>query len=153
MNADKETVATRRVKTIALLNNLQGVFELVVVGFLIVTAWYLPGVLQLRDFVEELDGGLESSPNPNLAHYRSIANVILAAAILIFLGACLRFFAAARNRRLKGRMLGIASLFGVFISSTTCICAPTGIALLIWGIIVLLNRDVRELFDSGLRSS
>jgi len=49
--------------------------------------------------------------------------------------------------RFKGRVLAIISMCVGLVSGLLCYCLPTGIVLLIYGIIVLMNEEVRVAFE------
>jgi hypothetical protein len=49
--------------------------------------------------------------------------------------------------RFQGRTLGIASLAISCVSVITCYCSITAIALLVYGLIVLMDRPVKQAFE------
>lgn len=53
--------------------------------------------------------------------------------------------------RYRGRTLGLVTLFGMFFTLCGCYCFPTGLALAIYGLIVLFNRPVAEAFVLGAK--
>jgi len=59
----------------------------------------------------------------------------------------LRIVAGRQNRKWQGRKFGVLVLSIGFLSFITACCAPTGIALGIYGLTVYLNRDVVLVFD------
>jgi hypothetical protein len=61
----------------------------------------------------------------------------------------LRIFAGIRNLKYRGRVLGIVALSLGLLTAVTVFCAPTSIALLIYGLIVYLDSDVAKAFDMG----
>jgi hypothetical protein len=76
-----------------------------------------------------------------------IASLVLALLFLISGG--LLIFAGIKNRKYRGRKLGIAALGVGAISILGMFCAPTAIALLIFGLIIYLNADVKRAFELG----
>lgn len=54
-----------------------------------------------------------------------------------------------RTFQFRSRTLAIVSLCTGLLSVFTCYCAPTGIALMIYGLIVMLNPSVRDGFALG----
>lgn len=63
----------------------------------------------------------------------------------VIIGA-VQIFAGWRNYDLRNRTLGIVAVLGGVVASTTCYCAPTAIALTVYGLIVLLNSGVAQAF-------
>jgi hypothetical protein len=55
----------------------------------------------------------------------------------------LKAFAARRNRAFRGRGLGLVALWSGLPSSVVWMCAPSALALLLWG--ALVYRDVTSL--------
>jgi hypothetical protein len=74
--------------------------------------------------------------------YLAVGLVILAAGIL-------RLYAGYRNFGYRSRILGIISLVCGMASVFGCYCAPTGIAMIIYGLIVYLNPAVQAAFEMG----
>jgi MFS family permease len=76
----------------------------------------------------------------------------------IFLGASMLFGIALlvpgvlqvlsgwKARTYRGRSFAIAALVSGLVGSIFCYCAPSSIALLIWGLVVLLGEDVAARF-------
>jgi hypothetical protein len=61
----------------------------------------------------------------------------------------LQVFAGIKNLWFRGRVLGIVALVSNVGTLITCYCAPTAIALMIFGLIVYLNQQVAEAFRMG----
>jgi hypothetical protein len=59
----------------------------------------------------------------------------------------LQIFAGIKVFKFQSRTLGIVSLFSGLATMLTCYCAPTSVALLIYGLIVLLNNSVSQAFE------
>lgn len=57
-----------------------------------------------------------------------------------------RIFAGIRNYSFRGHTLGIISFALGLVTLITCYCAPTSIALGIYGLIIYLNPDVSAAF-------
>lgn len=141
----------RSVRTISLLNGLQGGLELVISLLVFIVGLYVPACLELRDWVNEFDGidsAYRGSKNPLTGPYGYWALIICGLACLVFAGGCLRIVAARKNRKLRARTQGIVSLCVGISSVVTVICAPTAIALLIWGLINYLNPNVKAAFET-----
>ena len=141
------TSAARRVKTLALINGFQGLFELLVAVVVILAVLYGPSFWQLFQFVENFEGGFEpSTPDPSFATFRLLGWVVAGYGLAVFITACLRLTAAISSRKLRCRSRGITSLIAGGISIFTIICAPTAIGLLIWGLLVYSNEEVKQAF-------
>jgi len=61
----------------------------------------------------------------------------------------LNIVAGVKNLKYRSRTLGIAALAIGGLGMFTCYCAPTAIGLLIYGLIIYLNEDVRRAFEMG----
>jgi len=70
-------------------------------------------------------------------------------ALFLLASAGLLIFAGIRNLKYRSRTLGLVALAVGALSSITCYCAPTALGLLIYGLIVYLNGDVRRAFELG----
>jgi hypothetical protein len=71
--------------------------------------------------------------------YGGLAAVCLAAAVL-------HIWAGIRMLGYRGRTLGFIALIAGMASSITCYCAPTAIALGVYGLVALLNPEVKNAF-------
>ena len=63
--------------------------------------------------------------------------------------AVIKTVAGIINLKYRGRVLGIVALISGFMSFPTFYCAPTAIALMIYGLIVYLNSHVALAFRMG----
>jgi len=69
---------------------------------------------------------------------------------LLLVGGGLKTFAAGRNRRFRGRGLGVLALWSVVpTTAVVWFCAPSGLALLVYGSIVYRHRMSQEAFALG----
>jgi hypothetical protein len=68
---------------------------------------------------------------------------------LLLVGGAVKAFAAMRNRRFRGRRLGIVALWSAVPTAVAWPCAPSGLALLVYGSIVYRDRVSREAFALG----
>lgn len=59
----------------------------------------------------------------------------------------MHIFAGIQNYRFKGRVLGFVALATGVLAWSTCYCLPTGIALGVYGLIVLINPQVAYAFQ------
>jgi hypothetical protein len=81
---------------------------------------------------------------------RDLDAIVMAATVAVgFLALAfgiLKIVAGVRNRRYRGRGLGLVALASGVLTSGTCYCAPTALALLIYGLVVYLNPDAVAAF-------
>lgn len=73
--------------------------------------------------------------------------------LLVLAAAAIRIYAGIRNLSFKGRTLGIIAISCGLVTSLTMYCAPTGIGLMIYGLIVYLDGNVAKAFkdvEAGL---
>jgi len=132
-----------QVRVVAILNAVQGGLEIIMGLFLLAGAfmmWYI--------------AAQGSGPNmrPGEVEILKFLPIIYSVFSLLFLTAGgLRVFACVRNWNYRGRGLGITSLAFGALTSIGLYCAPTGIALLIYGLIVYLNSSVADAFERGKR--
>jgi hypothetical protein len=71
----------------------------------------------------------------------------------LLIAALLKVIGGIRNLKYRGRTLGIVALASSAVSIFTCYCALTGIGLLIYGLVVYFNNDVRQAFEMGERGA
>jgi hypothetical protein len=73
------------------------------------------------------------------------------AGLVIAFNGLLRIVAAVLGAAFRGRWLNIGTLVIGLLSSLTCLCLPTSVALCIYGLVVHASKDVRRAF--ALRSA
>lgn len=61
----------------------------------------------------------------------------------------LKALAAAQNRRFRNRGVGLAALWSAVPTALVWMCAPTGLALLVFGMIVYHDQASRDAFALG----
>ena len=61
----------------------------------------------------------------------------------------LNILAGIKNLKFRGRTLGIVAMSIGLIAVFTCYCSLTAVGLLIYGLIVYLNQDVKRAFEMG----
>jgi hypothetical protein len=91
------------------------------------------------------EGGVRPELPPAFATWMAAAYVLLGLASLAV--GVLRIVAGVRGLKYRGRILGIVSLAVGVVSFLTCYCAPTSLALMVYGLIVYLNSDVGRAFE------
>lgn len=136
----------QQVRVFAILNAVQGLLEFPLGVMLLIVGGMFPAMMAMdRNNPNRPVGGPEPPEEMMwivMAMYMTIGGVLL-------LISALRLFAAYRNFYFKGRVLGFVSMGLGVASMFTCYCAPTSIAILIYGLILYLNPAVKAAFDMG----
>lgn len=68
---------------------------------------------------------------------------------LLLVCGSVKAFAASRNRRFRGRGIGVVALWSAVPTAAVWLCAPSGLALLAYGSIVYRDRLSLEAFSLG----
>jgi hypothetical protein len=134
-----------QVRIVAVLNAVQGGLE-VAVGLLLTAAGGI--ISALGASIGAGRGPFANRPEPEMPPW-VVGVIYLAIGVPILLIGALRIFAGVQNFRYRGRTLGIISMIVGMASVFTCYCAPTGIGVLIYGMIVYLNPAVIAAFAMG----
>lgn len=92
-------------------------------------------------------GAMDSDRQPPAGPYQALVARFGPACLLV--GGALKTFAAAQNRRFRNRGMGVAALWSAVPTALIWMCAPTGLALLVYGIIVYRDPESREAFALG----
>ncbi|MGI8979375.1 MAG: hypothetical protein ACR2FY_09125 [Pirellulaceae bacterium] len=133
----------QQVRVVAILNCVQGGLECLMGTFLVGMAVFVPIMIRME---QRNNPGINSAPAGMewimVAVYGGIGGVVLIAGVL-------RIYAGLQNFRYRKRVLGIVSLVCGLASMIGCYCAPTSIALLIYGLIVYLHPAVQTAFEMG----
>ena len=133
----------RQVKVVAILMFVQAGLE-IVMGLILCAL----GPFMLSVMSSMPAGGPRGQPSPvtmgwiMTAFYGGLGLVVLTAGGL-------KIYAGVKSLKFRGRTLGIVSLSFGLVTAFTCYCAPTSIALAIYGLIVYLNGDVAAAFRLG----
>ena len=91
------------------------------------------------------------APDPELAQMRPLAVIAGIISIPAFGFGALRLVAGYCNYRFRRRTLGMVALSVGLLAMMTAYCAPTAIALAIYGLIVYVNEPVIAAFQMGSR--
>ncbi|TWU10074.1 hypothetical protein Pla52o_57780 [Novipirellula galeiformis] len=119
---------------------LVGLMGLLVAGY----AVFMPMIFRQMSEEAAKQGG---NPVPMPAQMELGMQIGLAAlAVSVFAIAALTLFAGVRMLKYQSRTLSIVTLCIGMLLCLTCYCAPTQIALAIYGLIVLLNGPVVDAF-------
>lgn len=133
----------RHVPIVAILMIVQGALETLMGLGLVGMGAIFPTIMEM-DQQAAPPGG----PPPEamswilLAVYGGMGLITLVAAIL-------HIVAGVRNYKFRGRVLGLVALGGGMVTMITCYCAPTAVALGVYGLITYLNPEVNHAFAMG----
>jgi hypothetical protein len=105
------------------------------------------GGLELLTALALLLGATDSDTKPPAGLHEVVLLRVGPAILLV--GGSLKAFAAVRNRRFRGRGIGLVALWSAVPTAIVWLCAPTGLALLAYGNIVYADRTSREAFACG----
>jgi hypothetical protein len=131
-----------QVRIVSVLNGVQGALEIPMGLMWVAGGVFLPMMMRME---KERNPG--NAPPDEFLWTISGVYLVMGTLTLAFGG--LRIFAAVSNYRYKRRTLGIVSLILGLASMLSCYCAPTGIGVLVYGLIVLLNPAVKAAFAMG----
>ena len=136
----------QQVRVIAILNAVQGLLELMMGGLLV-----FAGVMMLAmEDNPEFQRAMEQQQDPAAAEimpYMWIGYTVIGA--LLIASGIFRMIAGFTNWKFRGRIMGIASMVVGLVSVIGCYCAPTSLAVLVYGMIVYLNPSVAQAFQMG----
>ncbi len=127
----------RHVLPVSILMIVQGSFELLIAIMMIAMAVIFP--LMIPQEMNEKQG-------PPILLFVGIYGTMGGVGFIIGI---LHVVAGIFGLRFRRRVLGIVALASGIAGVFTCYCAPTGIALAIYGLIVYLNPRVKAAFDMG----
>ncbi len=132
----------RQIGVVAWLMMIQGVLMLMFATFSLVFTLFMANLETLmpvqqreqfeRDFPPEMQSMLTG-----VYGVWGVLSVVLAV---------LYIAAGFRNLRYQSRTFGIVTLFVGLVSIVTCYCAPTGIALAVYGLIIYFHPAAAEAF-------
>lgn len=105
------------------------------------------GGLELVMALALLVGAMDSDTKAPSSLYDDLLFRVGAPCLLV--GGTLKAFAAARNRRFRSRGIGLMALWSAVPTALVWLCAPTGLALLVYGITVYADPTSREAFALG----
>jgi hypothetical protein len=131
------------VPVVAVLMMVQGGLELLMGIGLVAMGGIIPVMMRM----DEAQGGGDGPP-PEMVGWIMLG-VYGGLGLLTLVAAGLHIFAGLRNYRFRRRTLGIVALAGGMVTVFTCYCAPTSIALGVYGLITYLNYEVGQAFLMG----
>jgi hypothetical protein len=132
-----------QVRVVAILNCVQGVLEVLLGLMLVGVAIFMPIMIEM----EQAKDRAGQPPPPELKWILGGVYGVMGGAPLI--AGLLRIIAGVQNFRFRSRTLGMVSFFVGLASLFSCYCAPTSIAILVYGLIVYLNPAVKAAFEMG----
>ncbi len=136
----------QQVRVVAILNCVQGGLECLMGTFLAGMGIFFFIMIQ----TERNKPGFGANGPPGMAGMEWVlGGGYLVVGVVVLLAGIFRFYAGLQNFRYRKRVLGIVSLVCGLASMFGCYCAPTSIALLIYGLIVYLNPAVQAAFEMG----
>jgi hypothetical protein len=133
------------VMVVSILMIVQGALEALVGGGLVVLGAVFPTMMQAE---MRRGGGPPGGPSPEAMSWIMLA-VYGGLGLLVLLGAVLHIWAGISNLKFRRRTLGIVALGVGLVSTFTCYCAPTSIALAVYGLVVYLSPQVAQAFTMG----
>jgi hypothetical protein len=133
-----------QVRIVAILNCVQGALEMLMGLMLVAMAVIMPIVIGMEQNAPDRNG---QPPPEELKWFLSGLYGVMGGLPLI--AGILRVYAGIQNFRFRGRTLGIVSFSVGLCSIFGCYCAPTSIAVFIYGLIVYLNPAVKAAFEMG----
>ncbi len=135
----------QQIRVVAILNCVQGGLECLMGTFLVGMAAFLVVMIQ----TERNRPGFPNNNNAPEGLEWVMGGVYGAIGAAVLLAGILRIYAGFQNFRYRKRVLGIVSFVCGLVSMIGCYCAPTGIAMIIYGLIVFLNPAVQAAFEMG----
>jgi len=137
---------TRHVPVVAILMMVQGGLELLAGLGLVGMGVFLVVMMRMEEVRGEVAGPPDMPPEAfgwmMLGVYGGMGLIALAAGTLHLL-------AGKRNYRFRSRTLGFVALAGGLATMFTCYCAPSAIALGVYGLITYMNPEVAQAFAMG----
>ncbi len=136
-----------QIRIVSILMMVQGSLDLLA-GFGLIAMGVFTGVLMKDTFAQNPQLQQGDGPSPEV-----MANIMLfgygGIGVVVLIIALLNLYAGYRNWQYKSRTLGIVALFTGLGTIFTCYCAPTSLALCIYGMIVYLNSSSTLAFRMG----
>ena len=135
----------QQVRVVAILNCVQGGLECLMGLFTGGIGVFFAMMLQ----AERNNPGNRNNGGPPAGMEWVFGGVYLGIGLVVLAAGILRLYAGYRNFWYRGRILGIVSMVCGMVSVFGCYCAPTSIAMIIYGLIVFLNPAVQAAFQMG----
>lgn len=133
------------VPIVAILMMVQGGLEVLLAGYILVMG------VAMAVFVGNAAGAQPppaQGPPPEMVGWM-MGGIYLVLGAGLMAGAALKLIAGYRNYRFRARMLGLVAMFSGLATLFGCVCFPTALALLIYGLIVYLDQQTVYAFQLG----
>ncbi|MBM4003082.1 MAG: hypothetical protein FJ295_07295 [Planctomycetes bacterium] len=134
------------VRVLAILMIVSGGLELFLAAIFVVLSFAFPTMFAAFD--QNQQPPRPNSPDPKV-FVHIVGGVYLAVGGVIMAVSLLRIYAGFRLFRFRNRVVGISSLVFGLTTSLTLYCIPISVGLLIYGLIVLLDKPVAAAFELG----
>lgn len=135
------------VRVLGVLMMVQGAFDILMGLFLLGMSVFAVVMLQNDEEFKRIQA---QEFSPEVMSY-IVGGIYGGLGLIALVVGILNAYAGWRTFRFQSRTLGIIALSGGMVTVMTCYCAPTSIALLIYGLIVYLDSSVKEAFEMGAR--
>jgi len=137
---------TRHVPVVSILMMVQGGLEILAGLGLVGMGVFMMVMMRMEEFRDRGAGPPDMPPEAlgwlMLAMYGGMGLIAL-------LAGGLHLFAGLRNYRFRSRTLGFVALAGGLVTMFTCYCAPSAIALGVYGLITYMSAEVAQAFAMG----
>jgi hypothetical protein len=131
----------KHVTVICILMIIQGVLEALMGLGLVALGGFFPVMMQME--MQEVE------PPPDMSA-EAVSWILLVTygglGVLTLIAAALHIIAGIRNYSFRNRVLGLVALAGGMVTMFTCYCAPTAVALGVYGLVTYLNPEVTQAF-------
>jgi hypothetical protein len=131
----------RHVKIVGILMIVQGALE-AAMGIM----YAFMGPLMLAMMSMSPSSGSSGAPPPDEKVMGLMGGFYLLIGLGVLAAGVLKIVAGILNLKFRGRVLGFVALGSSIVSMFTCYCAPTGIALGVYGLVVYLNAQAARAF-------
>lgn len=136
-----------QVRIVSILMMVQGGLDLLA-GLGLIGMGVFMGVAMRQGILENPQMQQGNGPSPEVMA-DVISWVYAGLGVVLLIIGTLTAYAGYRNWKFKGRTLGIVAFVAGLGTIFTCYCAPTSLALCIYGMIVYLNAPVATAFRMG----
>lgn len=139
------------VRVVAILMMVQGTLALLTGGYYLVIGLVMPSMMEAA---LEADPNMQGPNGPSPEQFTQIMTItIICMGVPALIGGLLQIIAGILSYQFKGRGLTLASLMIGCLACSTMYCAPTAVAMTIYGLVVHFNQQVREAFAMRAKGS
>jgi hypothetical protein len=135
----------KHVPIVAILMIVQGCLETLMGLMLVAMGGFFPVMMQME--MQQQENRPQELPPEAMTWILLV--VYGGLGLLTLVAAGLHIFAGIRNLKYRSRTLGLIALAGGMVTVFTCYCAPTSIALGVYGLVTYLNAEVTQAFALG----